>query len=275
MNLKGPIESAELKFKQILEDFFISVYDEKSAFSHGIDHHRRVWRYARELITLLPFKETVFNSQLPSKLIIACYLHDIGMSVETGERHGRYSKDMCIDFLAKNHLPENIYADVLEAIENHDNKEYQGNNVVNEIRTILSVADDMDAFGFTGIYRYSEIYLIRGINLAKIGDLIKVNAAKRFDHFEKSFGFNFPLVQKHKDRFDILIRFFNEYNKQVTSYHFDSKNPEGYCGILELFINMITDKTDIKRLLMSEDLLPDDQVIRWFFNGLKTEICDE
>ena len=30
--------------------------------------------------------------------------------------------------------------------------------------TILSVADDLDAFGFTGIYRYLEIYLTRGIN---------------------------------------------------------------------------------------------------------------
>jgi hypothetical protein len=30
--------------------------------------------------------------------------------------------------------------------------------------TILSVADDLDAFGYIGIYRYIEIYLERGIN---------------------------------------------------------------------------------------------------------------
>ena len=35
--------------------------------------------------------------------------------------------------------------------------------------TILSVADDLDAFGFIGIYRYSEIYLTRGIDPEKIG----------------------------------------------------------------------------------------------------------
>ena len=34
----------------------------------------------------------------------------------------------------------------------------------NDLLTVLSVADDLDAFGFTGIYRYSEIYLTRGIN---------------------------------------------------------------------------------------------------------------
>ena len=51
MNLTASIESAELKFKQILEDFFVSVYDEKNLLSHGIDHHRRVWNYARELLS--------------------------------------------------------------------------------------------------------------------------------------------------------------------------------------------------------------------------------
>ena len=51
MNLTVSTESAELQFKQILEEFFIK---------------------ACRLLQLL------------SKLIIASYLHDIGMSVETG-----------------------------------------------------------------------------------------------------------------------------------------------------------------------------------------------
>ena len=44
---------------------------------------------------------------------------------------------------------------------------------------MLSVADDLDAFGFTGIYRYSEIYLMRGINPNQLGHLIIENAAKQ------------------------------------------------------------------------------------------------
>jgi hypothetical protein len=47
MNLIVIFESAELQFKQILEEFFVSFYDEKSLVSHGIDHHRRVWKYAK------------------------------------------------------------------------------------------------------------------------------------------------------------------------------------------------------------------------------------
>jgi len=50
MNLSRPIESAELKYKQILEDFFISIYDDNSLTSHGIDHHRRVWNYSKGLL---------------------------------------------------------------------------------------------------------------------------------------------------------------------------------------------------------------------------------
>jgi len=56
MDLNGSIESAEKKYKQILEDFFISVYTEKHLSSHGIDHHRRVWNYAKDLIRLTPLK---------------------------------------------------------------------------------------------------------------------------------------------------------------------------------------------------------------------------
>ena len=84
MNLTVTIESAELQFKQILEEFFISVYDENSLYSHGIDHHRRVWNYSKQLLTIHTGKNHPGISQLPAKLIIASYLHDIGMSVETG-----------------------------------------------------------------------------------------------------------------------------------------------------------------------------------------------
>ena len=54
------------------------------------------------------------------------------------------------------------------------------------------------------------------------------------------------LVQKHRNRYDILIRFFTEYNKQVPSYQFDGQNPAGYCGVIEIFIQMIKNKKVIK-----------------------------
>src|SRR5450759_281280 len=123
MNLTVTIESAENKFKPILEEFFISVFDEKTLSSHGIDHHRRVWGYSKELFNIIAAQKPSSFTLLLPKLIIASYLHDIGMSVESGIRHGKHSKDLCIQFLTKNNLPLNDFQDVLEAIENHDNKE--------------------------------------------------------------------------------------------------------------------------------------------------------
>jgi len=272
MNQKRSVESAELQFKQILEDFFTSVYDEKSLSSHGIDHHRRVWINAKELLSIKYDRDKELPQRFLLKLITACYLHDIGMSVDSGIRHGKHSRNLCIDFLFKNNLPAREYEDLLETIENHDRKEYPDDSKINDLLTILSVADDLDAFGFTGIYRYSEIYLMRGIKPELIGERILENAAKRFDHFKRNFGFSISLVQKHRNRFEILIRFFSEYNKQVLSYRFDGQHLQGFCGIVEVFIQMIKNKKGFNEIFSEQEKYPDDHVIQWFINGLKIEI---
>jgi HD superfamily phosphodiesterase len=270
MNLNRRIESAEEQFKQILEEYFISVYNERSVPSHGIDHHRRVWKYSKELLKVLPIKKKQLP-KLTTELIIASYLHDIGMSVDPGLKHGKYSKDLCARFLALNNLPLNDFNGVLEAIENHDNKEYI-DVAENDILTVLSIADDLDAFGFIGIYRYLEIYLIREIKLNDLGLLIQTNAAKRFGNFVNTIGKAKKFVEKHKQRYLILDNFFNKYNEQLPSYHFGTLNPFGYCGVIELFGTMIKDKMELKEIINYSEKFPDDIVIQWFFSELKKEI---
>jgi hypothetical protein len=143
-----------------------------------------VWNYSKELLFLLKSE----SIELPSSLLIASYMHDIGMSVEIGIKHGKHSRNLCTEFIKVNHLPLSDYKDVLDVIENHDNKDYAEGPDVTEILKILSVADDLDAFGFTGVYRYSEIYLKRGVNKIEFGHLIIKNAGKRFDNFNNNFG---------------------------------------------------------------------------------------
>jgi HD superfamily phosphodiesterase len=271
MNLTVSIESAELQFKQILEDFFIAVHDEKYLSSHGIDHHRRVWSYAKELLSLPGRQYKSQLSSLPSKLIIASYLHDIGMSVDSGPRHGKHSRELCIQFLAKNNLRETDYQDVLETIENHDIKDYAGGTGIIDLLTILSVADDLDAFGFIGIFRYSEIYLTRGISPSEIGHLIKENAGRRFDNFAKIFGFNCELVLKHRNRYDTLNNFLTEYNNQLSSYQFGGQNPSGYCGVMEILLNLVNSKITLKDLYKDQQKFSYDPVIQWFLNSLIAE----
>jgi HD superfamily phosphodiesterase len=271
MNLTVKFESAELHLKQILEDFFISVYDEKTLFSHGIEHHRRVWNYAKELAVLIDTENKISDSSFIPKLIITCYLHDIGMSVDPGIRHGHHSKDLCIRFLHKNSLDQNKYKDVLSAIENHDNKEYKTSVTNNDLLKILSIADDLDAFGYMGIYRYSEIYLERGVKPQEIGHLIRVNAAKRFKNFIKIFGFADEYVEKHKKRYEILDNFFNEYNKQAVTYKFGTALPVGYCGVIEAFNEMTHQKGDLKDAETVLEKYSNDPAIHRYFSELVSE----
>jgi hypothetical protein len=272
MNLTGSIESAENKFKQILEEFFISVWGEKSIASHGIDHHRRVWSYSKEFLQFIHPENTLQSSQLSSKLIIASYLHDTGMTVDSGEKHGKLSRNFCVQFFADNNIDQEEFSDVLEAIENHDNKNYSGNNSTNDLLAILSVADDLDAFGFTGIYRYAEIYLTRGIVPEKIGYLIAENAEKRFKNFIRTFGFAGEIVNKHKKRYEVLNNFFIRYNEQLPSYHFGIKNPYGYCGVVEIIHLMLKDGITLNDFFKNSENYSYDPLIVWFFVELEKEL---
>jgi hypothetical protein len=275
MNLTALVESAELRLKQVLEDFFVSLYDEKNLISHGIDHHRRVWNYAKELLTTRLIQSKLRPACDPSKLIIACYLHDIGMSVEPGPRHGILSRELCHQFLKKYNLPEYLYEDVLDTIENHDRKDYTSKSGSKDLLTVLSVADDLDAFGFTGIYRYSEIYLTRGINQAQLGHLILENAEMRFKNFEDIYGFQNFYVKFHRKRYGILTDFFRQYNKQIDTYNFLTNEPEGYCGVIQLFMLMIRNKMTINDLFTEAEIYHNDIIISPFFNGLKSELSPD
>lgn len=203
------ITDAEEAFKESLEKFFLGVYPEGQLISHGIEHHRRVWQYAKELLNYVYNEKQLPDELFVSKLFLACYLHDIGMSVERGERHGWKSRMICEEFLAGHSLKLKDYEDALHAIEHHDNKDFMGSPVESEILSILTAADDLDAFGIFGAERYLEIYRLRGIPENEIKTRILSNARNRFMNFELNFGAYPILVGEHKKRYDLLVRYFN------------------------------------------------------------------
>lgn len=271
MNLTGPIESAEHQFKQIVEEFFISVYEESALPSHGLEHHRRVWNHAKELTLILAEQNLIKDLRLPFSLIIACYLHDLGMSVDRGIKHGRHSMMLCRKFLSENALNENDFPDLLQAVLNHDNKDYRKSAEKNDLLTILSIADDLDAFGFTGIYRYLEIYIMRGEQIGTLGHKIRQNACKRYVHFEEVFRFSESLVSRHRKRYEILDDFFSEYEKQAHSYSFDGVY-EGYCGIAAIIMKIINEGKDLNSFINDPVYQYDDPIIIWFFKELRSEL---
>jgi HD superfamily phosphodiesterase len=274
MNIEEAIESAENKFRQVLEEYFNKAWSGTVLTSHGIDHHRRVWHYAKELLADLNGTGSAINPEMPEKLIIACYMHDIGMSADPGIRHGKHGVELCRQFLIKNHLDKSNYKEVLYAIENHDNKEYINYSPKDTILTILSVADDLDAFGFIGIYRYSEIYLTRGIAPYLIGYRIRENAERRFMNFISVFGYNAVLADKHRQRFLILDSFFDNYNLESDRFTGNNHNPAGYSGVIEIISQMINNKIPLEKILSGPYRFSKDPVINNFLTGLRKEIAD-
>ena len=230
MNLTDTIESAETNFRHILEDFFISVFNEKQLPSHDLTHHRRVWNYSKKLLLLFNEQYPEKVNILPGKLIISSYLHDIGMTIEKGPRHGTHSMLLCKEFLMKNNFRLEDYSDVLETIENHDNKNYNPEGTTNTLLKLLSVADDLDAFGYTGIYRYSEIYTLRGIPVPELADLVRQNALKRFENFASEFLIFSDFVEIHRKRFKILDEFFRNLDRE-TKLKSESKS---YSDVINL-----------------------------------------
>jgi hypothetical protein len=238
MKQADAILSAETKFKSRLEEFFRKTWGSTPLYSHDIDHHRRVWKYCKELLVITEPEETSAD-----KLIIASFLHDIGMSIDPGFRHGSLSSELCRSFLSENDLDAVGFRDLLEAIEFHDEKEYRHKlSESNPILRILSASDDLDAFGYTGIYRYLEIYLKRGISRPEIGFMIRENASGRFGQFLSQFG-NFPdLVEKHRKRYLILDDFMAGYNRNIHNHSAVQINSPWQTIIVEIVSEMMIEK---------------------------------
>lgn len=265
------INSIEKSLKQQIETFFLSVYPVSHLVSHGLEHHRRVWEYAKELISNSGISRGKGDLLFFRKIMIACYFHDIGMSADPGVRHGALSREQCTIYLRSKGISQTEHKDTLEAIEYHDDKDYTSLPSDNIILTILSVADDLDAFGFIGIFRYIEVYLKRNIPAEEIGYLISENASRRFDNFVNIFGSSSEYVQKQRIRFEILVNFFKEYNHQLSGYRFGTAYPSGYCGVMDVFISVHNNSgnTDFSNIIK---IYSKDPVINWFNKGLSSEL---
>ncbi len=203
MSLKKNIRKIEKSLVPGLEQFFRSVYPDNYLPSHGLDHHRRVWKYAVEL--LYTADEKTLTGQFIEKLLIGCYLHDSGMAIEKSPRHGEAGRNFCEKYLALTRRNAADYSDLLAAIENHDNKEYPDHFQDNMLYLFLTVADDLDAFGKEGAARYTEIYLARGISPETIAGKSIENAGARFRNFSLHFSRHRKLFLKHRKRYLDLI----------------------------------------------------------------------
>ena len=130
MELSDLIINEEKNYLRSLENFFSAIWGETNLPSHDLDHHRRVWYYVKEILEQK--RDMHYDPLFIRNLLISAYLHDIGMSEDPGIRHGMRSRIIAEKYLSVNKLIQSDYYNALDAIEHHDNKDYNlstGNNI--------------------------------------------------------------------------------------------------------------------------------------------------
>lgn len=214
--LEKYIHKAESKWLEQLYSFCQELFKEKQIPSHNHTHHLRVWEYSKEILHAISINCNVTFSLVESCLI-ASLLHDIGLSINLGEYHGKESCNICIKYFEDNNLSKpKRFEEILFAIEKHDDKDYKINSIApDSVLSILCNADDLDAFGKVGVIRYTEIYLLRGFNINNLPELVIKNLDKRFNNFKKTFKCFPDLYAKHKSRYLSTRTFFEDLSNET------------------------------------------------------------
>lgn len=204
--------------------------------SHDQWHHLRVWHFAKELVAASEgYGITVTESDIED-LMIAVFFHDQGMSETASKEHGAISRSMCSDFFASGELSYTPSGILLNAIESHDRKNYADTSAIKafDMHNFLSIADDLDAFGITGAYRYLEIYLVREVNMLLLPYMILENLESRYRHFHQTFMPFKSLINIQQLRYEKTVSFFNDLQAQLSQKGYDENETQGTVGVLNI-----------------------------------------
>lgn len=245
--------------------------------SHDQWHHERVWKHAKNLILQSAKYGMMISEKDIEQLIIAVFFHDQGMSETTSKEHGKISRKMCKVFIQKCSIaPPDFFEKVLDAIENHDKKDYVKTAIPStefDIQKFLNTADDLDAFGIIGAYRYLEIYLLRNLNVKDISETVLANMEGRYNHFTDNFGQYIPIVNAHFQRYLTSRNYFKDLNFQIGRIEYSHEMFLGPIGVVNYVKSEILEK---KRGLSSvcSDIVgtENDFYCLHFFDRLQKEL---
>ncbi len=235
--------------------------------SHDERHHLRVWRFAGELLPLAARQETPLGGEEVEALLLASLLHDTGMAHTLSHRHGAEGRRLAAAFFDTIDQPVPLREAILRTIELHDDKEYREHpdtaTPAGRLLLLLSVADDLDAFGHYGIFRYFEIYTLRGMSPEGMARQVVGNLERRFAHMEPLLAADPALLDHHRQRYLTTHRFFAalaEGKEDLTA------------GILEYLTSVLAQRKKIPD--ESDRMLPartEDPHLRAFLEGLFRE----
>ncbi len=181
----------------------------------------RVWKTCKHLLLELEKNDSVADAGLVEALLLASCFHDAGMAFDSGEKHGKLGSGIFSNFIQETTGPEPfLFDDIKDAIALHDSKD---RSLYKDLQaggppgllSLLSMADDLDALGRVGIYRYTEIYLKRGVPLEMLGINILANVRKRYKNICESSAAFPHLSAFYLTEFQVIEDFFNLYNQQL------------------------------------------------------------
>jgi len=268
------IASVENTYLKLLWNKCSNFFESQFIPSHDQYHHLRVWNYVKSLIIELAHYKNFEKAQI-EQLIIACFFHDTGLSIVLDEKHGIESKKLCQAFINENYSnKESIIDEILWAVEKHDDKNYKTITITelhSDVLSILSVCDDIDAFGYTGIYRYVEIYLMRGIQFEALGKEIKKNVRKRFLHFIDLYGKLESFSALQEARFAIIDNFFIEFQKAIEN----GEENFQYEIVKHIKTNLIDAKLNVRDYISSVSFENQKEYIKDFYNKLNLKLFPE
>jgi len=280
-------EDFRIQLKEVEDKWLPGLYNQvKETFasdplpSHNEEHHLRVWNYTRELLSELSSRGIETDKNFLEDMMIAVFFHDTGMSTNRDSDHGNESRRLCEEWMEQNQFARNERTEkVLAAIEHHDDKTYHFSPGLSlgklpNILSILNVCDDLDAFSFCGIYRYSEIYLLRGISLEELGQQVISNSSRRFGNFMESCMQLPGMIKIHAPRYDVLENFFRQYNAQLRKDPTGRSIDHGPVNIVKIFYRQILEGVNSVESLCSSAINEHKGMYeKTFFENLRKEWC--
>lgn len=217
--LKTKITRIEEEWLETLFSYNRKLFLKVGMPSHNENHHLRVWSYVKKILKLLNNDKHFSEDELEC-LIVATFFHDMGMVYTMDVSHGLEGRRLCENFFRKGNFQRPArWEETLKMIEMHDDKEYKNKTENYSLLSVLSIADDLDAFGLTGAVRYAEIYLLRGMLIEQLAETVIKNAQKRFAHLHKKFK-DYPVfIGNQEKRYKNLINFYQDTEKYLPVIH--------------------------------------------------------
>lgn len=220
--LLSKIHRIETKHLTNLYRHLESIFANVSLPSHDLQHHIRVWLHCRGLLIELHKAGLTITEQLIENALIACFFHDVGLTKTLDEQHGAEGAALCKQYISQiADLSDTQKTSIVKAVELHDDKSVKQHPVTKpddmlNLGLLVSTADDLDALGHIGVFRYTEIYLKRGIGIDQLPRKVMANVRNRFTSFTNAYSSLHRYSDRQRQRYREIMDFFTKLEGEIT-----------------------------------------------------------